>query len=93
MRWVIIIDVEWGRRNATSYSTGGDVAMRRRTQRVGVSRCDVVLNGEHAKGSVRGLELEVDVAELVPGKSLLVEDVEEWIRVEVFHVPHTRLAP
>ena len=84
----------------------GDVAMRRRTQRVGMSQCDVVLNGwgcrdatsystggEHAKGSVKGLELEVDVAELVPGKSLLVEDVEEWIRVEVFHVPHTRLAP
>ena len=71
----------------------GDVAMRRRTQRVGMSQCDVVLNGEHAKGSASGLELEVDVAELVPGKSLLVEDVEEWIRVEVFYVPHTRLAP
>ena len=79
---------------------GGDVAERRRTQRgawelaareLGTRGCGSAEAG--GAGSAQGLELQVDVAELVPGQSLLVEHVEEWIRVEVLHVPYTRLAP
>ena len=39
------------------------------------------------------LQFQVDVEELMPGETLLVENIEERVGVEFLHIMHSWLAP